>query len=214
MKKIVILISGRGSNMEAIVRACEVQRWPARIVAVIASRADAKGLLFARAQGIATVAVEAKNYPERESFEAALVAALDSFTPDLIVLAGFMRVLTAPFIERYENRILNIHPSLLPSFRGLNTHQRALDAGIKVHGATVHFVNAQLDGGPIIAQSVVPVLADDDEATLSARVLASEHILYPRVVRWFIEDRLTLSATRVALTPPEPQCLITGADLI
>ncbi|BBO60267.1 phosphoribosylglycinamide formyltransferase [Mycoavidus sp. B2-EB] len=214
MKKIVILISGRGSNMEAIVRACEMQRWPARIAAVIASRADAKGLLFARAHGIATVVVEAKNDPERESFEAALVAALDSFTPDLIVLAGFMRVLTATFIERYANRILNIHPSLLPSFRGLNTHQRALDAGIKVHGATAHFVNAQLDGGPIIAQSVVPVLAGDDEATLAARVLASEHILYPRVVCWFIEDRLTLEGAHVVLTPPEPQCLITGADLI
>lgn len=208
MKKIVILISGRGSNMEAIVRACEAQRWPARVAAVIANRADAKGLIFARSQGIATVAVDSKTYPERALFEAALAEAIDSFTPDLIVLAGFMRVLTAAFVERYANRILNVHPSLLPSFRGLNTHQRALDSGVKIHGATVHFVNSELDGGPIIAQSAVPVMVDDDETTLAARVLASEHILYPRVVRWFVEDRLTLDGARVRLIPPDPQWLI------
>ncbi len=208
MKKIVILISGRGSNMEAIVRACETQRWPARVAAVIANRADATGLIFARSQGIATVTVDAKTYPERALFEAALAEAIDSFTPDLIVLAGFMRVLTAAFVERYVNRILNVHPSLLPSFRGLNTHQRALDSGVKIHGATVHFVNPELDGGPIIAQSAVPVMADDDETTLAARVLASEHILYPRVVRWFVEDRLTLDGARVRLIPPDPQWLI------
>ncbi len=208
MKKIVILISGRGSNMEAIVRACEAQRWPARVAAVIANRADAKGLIFARSQGIAAVAVDSKTYPERALFEAALAEAIDSFTPDLIVLAGFMRVLTAAFVERYANRILNVHPSLLPSFRGLNTHQRALDSGVKIHGATVHFVNSELDGGPIIAQSAVPVMVDDDETTLAARVLASEHILYPRVVRWFVEDRLTLDGARVRLIPPDPQWLI------
>ncbi len=208
MKKIVILISGRGSNMEAIVRACEAQRWPARVAAVIANRADATGLTFARSQGIATVTVDAKTYPERALFEAALAEAIDSFTPDLIVLAGFMRVLTAAFVERYVNRILNVHPSLLPSFRGLNTHQRALDSGVKIHGATVHFVNSELDGGPIIAQSAVPVMAADDETTLAARVLASEHILYPRVVRWFVEDRLTLDGARVRLIPPDPQWLI------
>ncbi len=208
MKKIVILISGRGSNMEAIVRACEAQRWPARVAAVIANRADATGLIFARSQGIATVTVDAKTYPERALFEAALAEAIDSFTPDLIVLAGFMRVLTAAFVERYVNRILNVHPSLLPSFRGLNTHQRALDSGVKIHGATVHFVNSELDGGPIIAQSAVPVMADDDETTLAARVLASEHTLYPRVVRWFVEGRLMLDGARVRLIPPDPQWLI------
>ncbi len=208
MKKIVILISGRGSNMEAIVRACEAQRWPARVAAVIANRADAKGLIFARSQGIAAVTVDSKTYPERALFEAALAEAIDSFTPDLIVLAGFMRVLTAAFVERYANRILNVHPSLLPSFRGLNTHQRALDSGVKIHGATAHFVNSELDGGPIIAQSVVPVMVDDDETTLAARVLASEHILYPRVVRWFVEDRLMLDGARVRLIPPDPQWLI------
>ncbi|UUM21334.1 phosphoribosylglycinamide formyltransferase [Mycoavidus sp. SF9855] len=208
MKKIVILISGRGSNMEAIVRACEAQRWPARVAAVIANRADAQGLIFARSQGIAAVTVDSKTYPERALFEAALAEAIDSFTPDLIVLAGFMRVLTAAFVERYANRILNVHPSLLPSFRGLNTHQRALDSGVKIHGATAHFVNSELDGGPIIAQSVVPVMVDDDETTLAARVLASEHILYPRVVRWFIEDRLMLDGARVRLIPPDPQWLI------
>ncbi|UAW63912.1 phosphoribosylglycinamide formyltransferase [Mycoavidus sp. HKI] len=208
MKKIVILISGRGSNMEAIVRACEAQRWPARVAAVIANRADAKGLIFARSQGIAAVTVDSKTYPERALFEAALAEAIDSFTPDLIVLAGFMRVLTAAFVERYANRILNVHPSLLPSFRGLNTHQRALDSGVKIHGATAHFVNSELDGGPIIAQSAVPVMVDDDETTLAARVLASEHILYPRVVRWFVEDRLMLDGARVRLIPPDPQWLI------
>ncbi len=214
MKKIVILISGRGSNMEAIVRACEAQRWRARVAAVIANRADATGLIFARSQGIATVTVDSKTYPERALFEAALADAIDSFTPDLIVLAGFMRVLTAAFVERYVNRILNVHPSLLPSFRGLNTHQRALDSGVKIHGATVHFVNSELDGGPIIAQSAVPVMADDDETTLAARVLASEHILYPRVVRWFVEDRLTLDGARVRLIPPDPQWLIASEGSI
>ena len=207
MKKLVILISGRGSNMEAVVRACARERWPAQVAAVIASRPDAAGLAFAASQGIATAVVDHRQYPDREAFDAALAAQIDSFAPDLVLLAGFMRVLTAGFVDRYAGRMLNIHPSLLPSFPGLKTHQQALDAGVRLHGASVHFVTSQLDHGPIVAQAAVPVLAGDDAATLAARVLAAEHILYPRAVRWFVEGRLAPDGLRVAVTPPEPQWL-------
>ncbi|SFI48932.1 phosphoribosylglycinamide formyltransferase [Paraburkholderia megapolitana] len=207
MKKLVILISGRGSNMEAVVRACARERWPAQVAAVIASRPDAAGLGFAASQGIATAVVDHRQYPDREAFDAALAAQIDSFAPDLVLLAGFMRVLTAGFVDRYAGRMLNIHPSLLPSFPGLKTHQQALDAGVRLHGASVHFVTSQLDHGPIVAQAAVPVLAGDDAATLAARVLAAEHILYPRAVRWFVEGRLAPDGLRVAVTPPEPQWL-------
>ena len=207
MKKLVILISGRGSNMEAVVRACARERWPAQVAAVIASRPDAAGLAFAASQGIATAVVDHRQYPDRGAFDAALAAQIDGFAPDLVLLAGFMRVLTTSFVDRYAGRMLNIHPSLLPSFPGLKTHQQALDAGVRLHGASVHFVTSQLDHGPIVAQAAVPVLAGDDAATLAARVLAAEHILYPRAVRWFVEGRLAPDGLRVAVTPPEPQWL-------
>ena len=158
MKKLVILISGRGSNMEAIVRACSREGWPAQVAAVIANRPDAAGLEFAASQGIATAVVDHRQFPDRESFDAALAREIDAFAPDLVALAGFMRVLTPGFVDRYAGRMLNVHPSLLPSFAGLKTHQQALDAGVRLHGASVHFVTSQLDHGPIVIQSAVPVL--------------------------------------------------------
>jgi phosphoribosylglycinamide formyltransferase 1 len=210
MKKLVILISGRGSNMEAIVRACSNEAWPARVAAVIANRPDAAGLAFAASHGIATAVVDHRQFPDRDSFDAALAQEIDGFAPDLVVLAGFMRVLTAGFVDRYAGRMLNVHPSLLPSFPGLKTHQQALDAGVRLHGASVHFVTSQLDHGPIVAQSAVPVVAGDTPATLAERVLATEHIIYPRAVRWFVEGRLALDGLRVTLTPSEPQWLFAG----
>ena len=192
MKRIVILISGRGSNMEAIVQRCAEQQWPAAVVAVLANRADARGLDFARARDIATAVVDHRAHASREAFDAALAAAIDGFAPDLVVLAGFMRILGEGFVRRYDGRLLNIHPSLLPAFPGLHTHRRALEAGCKLVGATVHFVTPQLDHGPIVMQSAVPVLAGDDEHTLAARVLATEHVIYPQAVRWFVEGRLVV----------------------
>jgi phosphoribosylglycinamide formyltransferase-1 len=189
MKNIVILISGRGSNMEAVVRAAREQQWPARIAAVISNKADARGLEFARAQGIPTAVVANQDYPSRAEFDAALQAVIDGFAPDLVVLAGFLRILTAPFVEHYAGRMLNIHPSLLPSFPGLGTHRQALDARVAEHGATVHFVTVELDHGPIVAQAKVEVRPDDTEATLAARVLAQEHIVYPRAIRLVLEGR-------------------------
>jgi phosphoribosylglycinamide formyltransferase-1 len=194
MKRIVILISGRGSNMEAIVRACAAEGWPARVVAVIANRPDAAGLGFARQQGIATATVDHREHATREAFDTALAQTIDAHAPDLVVLAGFMRVLGEPFVRRYAGRMINVHPSLLPAFPGLHTHRRALEAGVKAAGATVHFVTADLDLGPIAAQAVVPVLPGDDASTLAARVLAREHVMLPRVVRWFVEGRLELAA--------------------
>jgi phosphoribosylglycinamide formyltransferase 1 len=197
MKNIVILISGRGSNMEAIVRAAQGEQWPARIAAVISNTPDAAGLQFAAQHGIATGVVANKAYPNRAAFDAALQVAIDAFEPDLVVLAGFMRILGATFVAHYENRMLNIHPSLLPSFVGLHTHEQALQAGVKLAGATVHFVTAELDHGPIVAQAAVPVLAEDTAATLAARVLQQEHQIYPRAVRWFVEDKLVVRDGRV-----------------
>ncbi|HTH61720.1 MAG TPA: phosphoribosylglycinamide formyltransferase [Paraburkholderia sp.] len=205
MKKLVILISGRGSNMQAIVNACARERWPAQVAAVIANRPDAAGLHFAASQGIPTAVVDHRQFPDRQSFDIALANMIDAYAPDLLVLAGFMRVLTDGFVERYAGRMLNVHPSLLPSFPGLKTHQQALDAGVRVHGASVHFVTPRLDHGPIVAQSVVPVRAGDDAAALAARVLDTEHVIYPRAVRWFVEGRLALDGERVVLTPPESQ---------
>jgi phosphoribosylglycinamide formyltransferase-1 len=205
MKNIVILISGRGSNMQAIVRACAREGWPARVAAVVANRPTAAGLAFAADAGIPAPVVDYLEFPERDAFEAALAAVIDRYEPDLVVLAGFMRVLTTAFVERYAGRMLNVHPSLLPSFPGLETHQRALEAGVALHGATVHFVTPQLDHGPIVIQAAVPVVAGDDATRLAARVLASEHVIYPRAVRWFVEGRLALDGMRVTVTPPEPQ---------
>ncbi|HEX3636484.1 MAG TPA: phosphoribosylglycinamide formyltransferase [Paraburkholderia sp.] len=210
MKKLVILISGRGSNMEAIIRACADEGWAAQVAAVIANRPDAAGLAFAASHGIATAVVDHRQFPDRDSFDAALAQTIDSFAPDLLVLAGFMRVLTAGFVDHYAGRMLNVHPSLLPSFPGLKTHQQALDAGVRLHGASVHFVTSQLDHGPIVAQAAVPVEAGDTPAMLAERVLATEHIIYPRAVRWFVEGRLALDGLRVTLTPPEPQWLFAG----
>ena len=190
MKSIVILISGRGSNMQAIVEACRAEAWPARVTAVIANRADAAGLQFASAQGIAVVVVEHRAFASRDGFDDALAKAIDAFAPDLVVLAGFMRILGERFVRRNEGRLLNIHPSLLPMFPGLHTHQRALDAGCKLAGATVHFVTPEVDHGPIVIQSVVPVRPDDDAATLRERVLDTEHAIYPVAVRWCVEGAL------------------------
>jgi phosphoribosylglycinamide formyltransferase-1 len=207
MKSIVILISGRGSNMEAIVQRCAAEGWPARVAAVISNRADALGLQFAAAHGIATAVVAHKAYATREAFDDALATAIDAHHPDLVVLAGFMRILGAAFVRRYEGRLLNIHPSLLPMFPGLHTHQRAIDAGCKLAGATVHLVTPQLDHGPIVMQSVVPVQAGDTADALAARVLTTEHQIYPRAVRWFVEGRLKVAQGVVTHTGGEPQLL-------
>jgi phosphoribosylglycinamide formyltransferase 1 len=210
-QRIAILISGRGSNMEAIVRACAAEGWPAQVVAVVANRPDAGGLAFAAAHGIATAVVDHKAHATRETFDAALADLLDGFAPDLVVLAGFMRILGAPFVRRFEGRLLNIHPSLLPAFPGLHTHRRALEAGCQAAGATVHFVTPELDHGPIVMQSVVPVRPGDDEHTLAARVLATEHLIYPRSVRWFVEGRLVLEGGLVRQRGGESQLLLAGA---
>jgi len=217
MKKIVILISGRGSNMEAIVRACADGGWPARVAAVISNRPDAAGLQFAREQGIATGIVDHRQFPDRASFDQALAAAIDSYQPDLVVLAGFMRILTTAFVDRYAGRLMNIHPSLLPCFPGLNTHKQALDAGVKLHGATVHFVTPELDHGPIVIQAALDVLPSDTPETLAARLLACEHVIYPRAVQWFAEDRLQMRSGVVqVINPAEPQLLmaISAADAV
>ena len=205
MKRIVVLISGQGSNLDAIVRASEAQDWPGRVVAVISNRADARGLVAAQSHGIATEVLDHQAFADRAAFDAALAQAVDRHAPDLVVLAGFMRILTPAFVARYEGRMLNIHPSLLPSFTGLNTHRRAIEAGCKVAGATVHFVTAELDHGAIVAQAAVPVLADDDEAALARRVLAAEHVLYPRAVGWFVKGELQLKDGRVTHLGREPQ---------
>jgi phosphoribosylglycinamide formyltransferase-1 len=207
MKKIVILISGRGTNMETVVRACAREGWQAVVAAVISNRPDAAGLAFAAENGIPASVVDHRDFTTREAFDQTLARTIDSFEPDLVMLAGFMRVLTDAFVERYAGRMINIHPSLLPCFPGLKTHQQALDAGVRVHGASVHFVTPTLDHGPIVAQAAVPVMAGDDAATLASRVLAVEHIIYPRAVRWFVEGRLAIDGERVVLTPPEPQWL-------
>jgi phosphoribosylglycinamide formyltransferase-1 len=205
MKRIVVLISGQGSNMQALVRACEAEKWPARIAAVISNRPDAPGLAFARAHGIAAESLDHKAFADRAAFDAALAALIARHSADLVVLAGFMRILTPEFVRAHEGRMLNIHPSLLPAFTGLHTHRRALEAGCKLHGATVHFVGAELDHGPIVAQVAVPVLAGDDEAALARRLLAAEHVLYPRAVGWFVRDELVVRDGRVAHRDNAPQ---------
>ncbi len=199
MKKIVILISGRGSNMEAIVRA----GLPAEVAAVISNRADAAGLKFSSQAGIPTHTVDDRAFPARETFEAALADAIDRHSPDLIALAGFMRVLGADFARRYSGRMINIHPSLLPAFPGLHTHRRALQEGVKLHGCTVHFVTPQVDHGPIVIQAAVPVRTGDTEATLAARVLRQEHRIYPLAARWFVEGHLVVENGRVRVNGTE-----------
>jgi phosphoribosylglycinamide formyltransferase-1 len=206
-KRVVILISGRGSNMRSIVEACAAERWPARVVAVISNRPGAAGLQYAAERGIATAVIDHKAHPVREAFDAALATAIDTHAPDLVVLAGFMRILGNDFVRRYEGRLLNIHPSLLPAFTGLHTHQRAIEAGCKLAGATVHFVTPELDHGPIVIQAAVPVLPGDDEDTLAARVLEREHVIYPLAVRWFVEGRLALERGVVMQRDGAPQIL-------
>ena len=195
MKSVVILISGRGSNLGALLDAT----LPGRIAAVISNRPEAKGLDLARAKGVAARVVDHKGYASRDAFDTALAAEIDSHGADLVVLAGFMRILGADFVRRYSGRLLNIHPSLLPVFPGLDTHARALAAGVKIHGCSVHFVTPDLDSGPIVIQAAVPVRTDDDEDRLAARVLAQEHRVYPQAVRWFLEGRLQLADGRVLL---------------
>jgi phosphoribosylglycinamide formyltransferase 1 len=191
MKNIVILISGGGSNMAAIVKTAKSQDWVtrlnARVAAVISNRADAAGLLWAKKQGIDTASIDHKAFDSREAFDQALMQQIDTHAPSLVVLAGFMRILTPGFVTHYAGRLINIHPSLLPAFTGLHTHQRAIDAGCKFAGVTVHQVTAELDVGPILAQAVVPVLGEDTEATLAARVLTQEHLIYPQAVADFIK---------------------------
>jgi phosphoribosylglycinamide formyltransferase-1 len=196
MKRIVGLISGRGSNLESVLRTAAAERWetevPARVVAVISNRGDAAGLAHAATHGLPATVVEHQRFASREAFDAGLATAIDAHAPDVVVLAGFMRVLGASFVARYTGRLINIHPSLLPAFPGLATHRQALAAGVRVHGATVHFVSNAVDGGAIIAQAAVGVLPDDTEETLAARVLQREHVLLPRCVRWLCEERIGL----------------------
>jgi phosphoribosylglycinamide formyltransferase-1 len=189
MKKIVILISGRGSNMQVLLEA----KLPCRIVAVISNRVDAEGLGIAKAHGIPTLVVEHRNYADRDSFDTALAQSIDAFNPDFVALAGFMRILSADFVSRYHGKLINIHPSLLPTYGGLNTHARALHDGVKIHGCTVHFVTPDLDHGPIIIQAAVPVLRDDTEQTLAARVLREEHRIYVQAIRWLCKDKVILN---------------------
>lgn len=190
-KRIVVLISGSGSNLQAIINACAANEVHGSIVAVISNRPEVYGLERARLAGIETQTLNHKNFADRLSFDQALMALIDSYQPDLVVLAGFMRILTAEFVEHYSGRMLNIHPSLLPAYKGVHTHQRALDDGAKQHGASVHFVTAELDAGAVILQATVPVLADDTAETLAARVLVEEHKIYPQVVNWFCAERLS-----------------------
>jgi phosphoribosylglycinamide formyltransferase-1 len=202
--KAVILISGRGSNMQALLEA----DLPMEFACVISNRPDAAGLAFATERGIATAVVEHKAHPDRVSFDAALAAEVDRHAPDLVILAGFMRVLTDDFVRRYQGRMINIHPALLPAFPGLHTHERALQAGVKLHGCTVHFVTPEVDVGPIIIQAAVPVLADDTPVTLAARVLKQEHRIFPRAVAWIAAGRVTVRADGIVAVRGLPD----GAD--
>jgi phosphoribosylglycinamide formyltransferase 1 len=207
MKRIVVLISGRGSNMEAIVRAAESPSWGAAVVAVVSNRADASGLAFASARGIATVVVDHTLFASREAFDDALAHTIDGFAADVIALAGFMRILGDDFVRRYEGRMVNVHPSLLPAFTGLKTHRRAIEAGCKLAGASVHFVTPTLDHGPIIAQAVVPVLPNDTEVTLSERVLEREHVIYPLAIGWLVQGLLRVERGVVTQLRGESQLL-------
>ena len=199
MSGIVILISGRGSNMQAILEAVQAGHIPADVRAVISTKADAPGLKFAEAAEVATEVIDHRTFPARADFENELATTIQNYAPRLVVLAGFMRILTPEFIRRFENRLINIHPSLLPQFPGLNTHQRALDAGVKQHGASVHFVTTDVDAGPIIIQAAVPVMPKDTADTLAARVLEQEHRIFPLAVKWFMEGRLSIRDGRVLL---------------
>ncbi len=208
MKRIVILISGRGSNMQAIVEAAARERWDAKVVAVISNRPDAEGLVWAQARGIETDVVDHTLHADRDAFDRALAAAIKRHAADLVLMAGFMRIVGAAFVRQHEGRMLNIHPSLLPAYPGLHTHRKAIEDGCKVAGATVHFVTPTLDHGPIVMQAAVHVMASDTEASLAARVLTKEHVIYPRSVRWWLEGRLHVQDGRVTHTEGEAQWLL------
>ena len=204
LPRITVLISGRGSNLGALLHAMAAGTLGGAVTTVIANRGEAGGLDLARARDIPVAVVDHRHYPSREAFDLALALAVDASRPDLIVLAGFMRVLTDAFVQRYRGRLINIHPSLLPAYPGLHTHRRALADGVKIHGCTVHFVTPTVDVGPIIAQSAVAVGQDDDEAALAARVLRAEHALLPAVVRWYCAGRLVVAGGRVSVKDAAP----------
>lgn len=208
MQRIVVLASGRGSNLQALLDTAAAEGWAARVVAVLSDRPGAGALAIARAQGAQAQVIDRQAHGSRAGFDAALAAAVDALAPDLVVLAGFMHILDAALVQRYAGRMLNVHPSLLPAFAGLHTHRRALAAGCKLAGATVHFVTPELDAGPIVIQAAVPVLAGDTEATLAARVLAKEHVIYPRAVRWCLTGELRIEQGIVGHRHGEPQWLL------
>lgn len=212
MKSIVILISGRGSNLDAILAAHQKRGWKARISGVVCNRDHAPGIDIAKSYGIPVVVMNHQHYPSREAFDQAMMTAIDAFSPDLVILAGFMRILTDSFVDRYQGRLINIHPSLLPSFPGLSTHAKALEAGVKLHGATVHFVSREMDAGPIIAQGVVPVLPDDTPEILGERVLAIEHVIYVEAIEWFLEGRLRIESGIVSVFPPTNQQFVLHSE--
>ncbi|WMC09681.1 phosphoribosylglycinamide formyltransferase [Oceanimonas pelagia] len=207
MTRIVVLISGNGSNLQTLLDQAANGRLGGEVVAVISNKADAYGLERARLAGVATEVLPGRDFADRENYDAALMTLVDGYRPDLVVLAGFMRILTPGFVRHYEGRMLNIHPSLLPKYQGLNTHQRAIDAGDDEHGCSVHFVTEELDGGPVILQARVPVFADDDAAAVAARVQVQEHAIYPLAVRWFCDGRLAMKGGQAWLDgeplPPE-----------
>ena len=207
MKNIVVLISGSGSNLQAIIDACEQKRIPGTIRAVFSNKADAFGLERAREAGIPQHALAASQFASREAFDRELMHEIDAYAPDVVVLAGYMRILSAEFVQHYQGKLLNIHPSLLPKYPGLNTHRQALDNGDTEHGTSVHFVTEELDGGPVILQAKVPVFAGDDEAEITSRVQAQEHAIYPLVVGWFLNGRLKMQDNHAWLDdeklPPE-----------
>lgn len=197
--RIVVLISGSGTNLQALIDACKLNDYPGEIVAVVSNKADAYGLERAKLANIPQLAIEHKNFSSRELYDQALVESIDVYQPDLVVLAGFMRILTPEFVQHYQGKLLNIHPSLLPKYQGLNTHQRALDAGDKEHGVSVHFVTEELDGGPVILQAKVPIFDGDDADDLASRVHEQEHRIYPLVVKWFCQKRLIMDNDKVIL---------------
>ena len=197
--RFAVLISGNGSNLQALIDACQAGRIQGELVGVVSNRADAFGLERAKAAGIATQVLSNQAFADRESYDAALIQALESWKPDLLVMAGFMRILTSGFVQHFAGRMLNIHPSLLPKYQGVKTHARAIAAGDTVHGASVHFVTEELDGGPVVLQARVPIFPDDDEVTLAERVLSQEHQIYPLVINWFCQGRLTMVGTQACL---------------
>lgn len=203
MKRIVVLISGNGSNLQAILDACSTGRIAGKVVAVVSNKGEAYGLTRAREAGCDTAVLSAGDYPDRATYDAALAETVAGFAPDLIVMAGFMRILSPEFIARFRGRMLNIHPSLLPKYQGLHTHRRAIEAGEEEHGASVHFVTEELDGGPVVLQARVPIFADDSEEEVAARVQVQEHAIYPLVVSWFCMGRLVMMADK-ALMDGEP----------